>query len=110
MSNSFTALGRLVADPELKDVGESQVLEFRFASDTGFGDNKTTNWLRCSYWGRGAAGASQHLSKGSQIVIYGELKLREYEKDGVKRISPEVRVSNFDFAGSKPEASEEDAF
>ena len=105
MSNNFTALGRLAKDPELKTVGDSQVLEFRLASDVGFGERKSTNWLNCAIWGKRAESLKEHLSKGSQVVVYGVLTLREWEdKEQNKRLSPDVRVNELSFAGSKPDS------
>ncbi len=99
MSNSITFIGRLTRDSEKKDVG-SGLLSFSVANDVGFGDKKVTNFFNCNIWGKRAETLSAHLTKGKQIVVYGELQLRKYEKDGVERISPDVNVSNIDFAGS----------
>ena len=105
MSNSISFVGRIGQDPELKDVGSSQVLEFSIANDTGFGDRKTTNWFRCAYWGKRGASVQQYLSKGKQVFITGELTLREYtDKEGAKRISPDLNVSALDFVGSNGES------
>ena len=108
MSNVISFVGRIGNDPELKEVGGSSVLNFRIANDTGFGDRKTTNWFRCGYWGKRAESVSAHLSKGKQIFVIGELTLREYEKDGEKRMSPELNISQLDFVGGgKSESSSE---
>ena len=97
MSNSISFVGRLGSDPELKDVGSSQVLEFSIANNCGFGDKKTTNWFRAALWGKQAASLQPHLSKGKQIFITGELVIRSYTKDGVEKFSNDIRVSAIDF-------------
>ena len=101
MSNCIAFVGRIGSDPELKEVSGSSVLNFRIANDTGFGDRKNTNWFRCGYWGKRAVSIKDYLEKGKQIFIIGELTLREYEKDGEKRFSPEVNVSSIDFVGGR---------
>ena len=101
MSNSISFVGRVGSDPERKDAGVSNVLNFRVANDTGYGDKKTTNWFRCGYWGRRGVKLANYLEKGKQVFISGELTIREYEKDGQKRISPEINVEKVDFVGSR---------
>jgi single-strand DNA-binding protein len=97
MSNSINFVGRIGTDPVLKEVGSTNVLEFSVANDTGFGDKKVTSWYRCAVWGKQATGLEPHLSKGKQIFVTGELTLRKYEKDGVDRISADIRVNAVDF-------------
>jgi len=63
--NSCTFVGRIGRDPELKQVGENDLLSFSLASDTGFGDNKKTIWLDCSIWGKRAKSFQPHLKKGT---------------------------------------------
>lgn len=94
-------MGRVGQEPELKDVGQSQVLNFSIANETGFGDNKTTNWFRCAIWGKQATSLQQYISKGKQLFVTGELTLRKYEKDGVEKMSPEIRVNSIDFVGGR---------
>lgn len=110
MSNSISFLGRLGRDPELKQVGQNDLLEFTVANDVGFGDRKVTNWFRCTVWGKRATSLQNHLSKGSQVFIVGELTAREFEKkDGAKGFSVEVRVDKLDFAGGRGEGEQQSA-
>lgn len=37
----------------------------------------------------------EHMKKGCRVLVEGQLKYREYEKDGVKRTVSEVVVSRF---------------
>jgi single-strand DNA-binding protein len=98
MSNNLSFLGRIGNDPELKQVGQSELLEVNVANNVGFGDRKSTNWFRCTVWGKRAVSLQPHLTKGKQIFVTGQLTLREYTtKEGEKRISPEVRVDQLEF-------------
>jgi single-strand DNA-binding protein len=103
MSNNISFVGRIGQEPVLKEVGDSHVLEFSIANNTGFGDKKVTSWFRCALWGKQGKALEQHLSKGKQIFVTGELTLREYEKDGAKRISPDIRVNAVDFVSGGSE-------
>jgi len=107
MSNSVSFVGRLGRDSELKPVGDSNVLEFSVANDVGFGDKQSTNWFRCSLWGKQAVSLEPYLLKGKQVFISGELSLRPWmTKDDVERISPDVRVNTVKFCGDKKDADQ----
>lgn len=102
MGNSISFTGRLGKDPELKQVGQSDMLEFNVGNSVGWGERKTTNWFRCSLWGKQAISMQPHLEKGKEIFISGELTAREYTtKDGQIKTSLEVKVCNIDFVGGK---------
>lgn len=104
MANNISIIGRLAADSEQKHTaGGAAVLEFRIADDVGFGDKKVTNWWRCAVWGKQAEGQLvDYLKKGQQVVVFGEATMREWEdKDGAKRLSPEIRVQSVQLTGSK---------
>ncbi|PTA98884.1 MULTISPECIES: single-stranded DNA-binding protein [unclassified Sulfitobacter] len=50
--NTISLVGRVVADHDgVKSVGQTQVRNFHVASDTGFGDRKSTLWPGCAIWG-----------------------------------------------------------
>jgi single-strand DNA-binding protein len=95
--NTISLTGRVVADHDgVKQVGENKVLNFRVASDVGFGDRKSTLWLSCALWNKRAESLAPMLSKGQFVAITGELSQREYEKDGQTRTSLELRVGDLD--------------
>lgn len=58
--------------------------------DTGEYESQTT-WHRCIVWGRRSEFAAT-LTKGAHVQIEGEIRTREYTKDGNKRTVAEVRV------------------
>ena len=110
--NNITFDGRLAADAELRyTAGGDAVLSFRVASDIGFGDKKTTNWFQCQVWGKRGETLQQYLQKGQQVTVYGQLTLREWhDKEGAKKLSPDVRVNEISLQGGKrEEASEQKA-
>lgn len=96
-------LCRLGRDPESRTTNNGdKVLNLNVATDRGWGENKTTMWIRCAIFGKRAESLSRHLTKGSQVLITGELYTREWEnKEGAMVTSLECRVSELEFAGSK---------
>lgn len=101
--NNITIVGRLAADIEVKYLPSGEALgNFTVASDVGFGDKKTTNWFRCTLFGKRVDAISQFLSKGQQVTVFGQLTLREWlDKNGVKQLSPDIRVNDIALQGGK---------
>jgi len=107
MSNSFTFHGRLGKDSELRQVGDTSVLNFSVANDTGFGEKKVSTWYNCALWGKQGERLEQYLVKGKAVFIAGELQPRPYtSKDGLDKLSLDVRINAIDFVGSKADAQE----
>lgn len=102
MSNSISFLGRIGNDPELKELGQNTILELNVANNVGFGDRQVTNWFRCTIWGKRASSLQPHLKKGQQIFVTGQLSLRKYtDREGVEKMSPEIRVSELEFISDR---------
>ena len=102
--NIYIFTGRLARDCEQRFTqGGMAICSFTVAVDYGFGDNKGTNWIRCSLFGkRVESGLPQYLMKGAQVAISGELKVREYDdKEGNRRTSVEVSVDKLDLISGK---------
>lgn len=106
--NKITATGRIVADAELRFTqGGDPICGFRMASDVGFGDKKTTNWFSCTIWGKRGEALSQHLAKGTPVTVFGTLTLREWQnKEGIKQLSPDIRVDEIEMHGGKRDDSQ----
>lgn len=84
-----TAIGRLVADPELKTVsvqGDNvSVCEFRLAINYGPKDKEITEFVNCVAWRNRAEAIAKYLSKGRKIWVKAHQKTKSYviSKDGV---------------------------
>jgi single-strand DNA-binding protein len=90
---NITAHGNIGRDPEIKDVGSSQVCNFSLAARTG---KDETTWINCTVWGKRADAAMQYLRKGSAITVAGRGKLRTYQKkDGSEGQTLEMDVNEF---------------
>lgn len=100
--NSLTAAGRVTADAELRSTTSGQnVLGFTVANDVGFGERKTTNWIRCSLWGKRAESLHPYLKKGTPITVTGEARLRKWESDGKSGTELELNVRDLALQGAK---------
>lgn len=97
--------GRLVRTPEFTTNAESSDrCNFTVAVDARFGDE--TYFYDCVIFGKRAGVVAKYFDKGSEIVLFGEGQQRSYtDKNGVKRKSYSVVVSDFDFCGSKKDSN-----
>ncbi len=106
--NIYTFTGRLARDQETRYTQSGMAIcSFTVAVDYGFGDNKGTNWIRCSLFGKRAEGRlPNYLVKGTQVAVSGELRVREYDdKDGNRRTSVDLAVNDLDLIGGRNEQS-----
>lgn len=98
--NSITVAGQLGKDSELKQIGQDQVLSFSVADSQG--REKPTIWWNCQLWGKRATSLQQYLTKGQAVTVTGSVSQRTYtDKNGVEKISTDVRVNDVALQGGK---------
>ena len=104
--NTFTAPARLARDAETRNLPSGQsVTNLRIAVDTGYGDRKRTLWLDGALWGERGTKLAPMLTKGSQVVVTGELREREWTaQDGATRTALELDIRDLAFVGSRRDA------
>jgi single-strand DNA-binding protein len=98
--NRLTLIGYLGNDAEKKDGNNGAFTVFSVATKTSW-KNKTTGewesrteWHRCVAGGERLAAFAATLKKGAHVHVEGELRSREYEKNGVTQRVFECRVSS----------------
>ncbi len=107
MLNHITVMGRLVRDPELRRTASGvAVASFRLAVDRDFvskdGGERKADFIDCVAWRQTGEFISKYFAKGRMIVVDGRLEMRDWtDKDGNKRTSAEINVSNAYFGDSK---------
>ena len=97
----ITIVGNLTADPELRFTPSgAPVANFTIASTPRTFDRDANEWrdgealfLRCSIWREYAENVTETLKKGMQVIAQGKLKQRSWEKDGERRTSVELEVT-----------------
>lgn len=102
-------VGRLTRNAELKEIksaNSEHVLRFTVATDHGFGDKRVALYVNCALFGKRASALVNHLTKGAQIAVHGELFTNDYVgKDGTNKTTLECRVNEVDLC-SKPKIDE----
>ena len=102
MYNRATLIGRMTADPELKQTNSGKsVSSFRIAVDRPR-DREKVDFLNIVTWGKTAEFVNQWFHKGDPIGVEGPVQTRSYEdKNGNKRTSVEIVATGVFFVGSK---------
>ena len=106
MYNKAILIGRITADPELKQTPTGlSVISFSIAVDrrySGQGSERKADFINVVAWRQSAEFVSKYFHKGDAIGVDGSIQTRNYEdKSGNKRVSVEVVADNVFFVGSK---------
>ena len=106
MLNVVAIMGRLVADPQLRQTTTGKnVASFRIACDRGRRDANGQNqadFFDVVAWERLAEFVCRYFQKGSLIAVDGRLQNRQYQdKNGNNRQAVEIVAQNINFTGPK---------
>ena len=101
MLNRVVLMGRLVADPELKQTQNGvSVTSFRIAVDRNYvrqGEDRKADFFDIVAWRKTAEFIANNFGKGSLIAVDGQLQTRQYQaQDGTNRNVVEVVVARID--------------
>lgn len=113
--NKTLIQGRLVADPEMRIIGEDvHVVTVRIAVDRDRVNKETgereADFFDVVAWRGTCDFLVKYFAKGDPIVVDGRLQSRNWtDKDGNKRTSIEIVADNLYFSGPKKVSSGQDA-
>jgi len=110
--NQAQLIGRLGKDPEIRALENGRkVASFSVATSESWKDKtsgekkEATEWHNIVAWGPTAEVCEKYLHKGDQVFVEGKIMTRSWEKDGVKRYTTEIVVTNLIMLGSKNSSS-----
>ena len=104
--NECVLVGRCVRDPEIREVGGTNVVMFTVASNRSFkkkdGEKaEKTLFMDCELWGPAAGIIKDRAVKGTTILVRGPIEQDTFETDNGKRTRYKLRVDFFQLgAGS----------
>lgn len=107
--NKAIVIGNVTKDPELKALPSGQsVCSFSLATNRSWKDAQGNKQEEVEFhnlvaFGKQADIIKQYVIKGSQLMVEGRLKTRNWDKDGVRHNKTEIIVENFQF-GAKSQA------
>lgn len=102
--NNITFGGKVGKDPVM-GTGSTPVANFSIASNSGSKENKKTTWVDVACFNATAEFAQKYVRKGARVVVTGTLNVSEYEKDGQKRKSVQIKVNQLEL-GDWPDKQE----
>ena len=103
--NKVCLLGRLCADPAIKEInGNNKLADFTLAVDRGLSKEakekakQTADFIRCKAWGPKADLIEKYFKKGDQLALSGKIQTGNYEdSDGKKVYTTDVIIEGVDF-------------
>lgn len=109
MYQQITIVGRLGQNPELRYTPSGvPVATFSIATSKKFADasgnqQEKTTWFRVTAWRKQAETVGQYLTKGSKVLVIGEVEdARPWtDRDGNNRASLEVTANTIRFLDNK---------
>lgn len=106
--NNVSLIGRLTADPEIRDAKETTVARFSLAVDRL--GSEEADFIRCVAFGKAAEFVEDYFTKGLRVGVSGRIQTGRYEdKDSGKTIyTTDVICERLDFADGNPNAKEDD--
>ena len=106
--NKVIIVGNLGRDPETRylpsggAVTNVSVATSKSWRDRESGEQKDrTEWHRVAFFNRLAEIASEYLKRGSKIYLEGELRTREWEREGQKHYTTEIVANEMQMLDSR---------
>lgn len=107
LRNKVSLVGRMGKKPELQTVGNNYSLtRFSVAVNENYRDKNgewktNTQWHNVMAWGKIAERIVRILDKGQELMLEGKIVNKSYEKDGEKRFSTDIEITDFLLLSSK---------
>jgi len=107
--NRITALGNLVADPEIKYTQSgTAVCTLRVAQTTKSKDGEETIFFDVDQWEKAAEIAAEYGRKGDLVLVHdGQLVMRKWQdRDGNDRQTPTIKWARVEYLGRRSQGGE----
>jgi len=101
--NKAILVGHVGKDPDIRSTSSGDtVASFSLATNTGYGENKTTDWHSVSVFGKSADFVRNYVKKGAQVYVEGSIRNRSYvDKGGNKKYVTEIKAFTVQALGQK---------
>ena len=104
--NKAILIGNVGKEPEIRKTQSGiSVASFSLATSKKIKGEDKTEWHRIVAWDKLAEIVEKYVHKGDKLMIEGEIETRDYEKDGQKVYTTEIRAWNMEMLGGKPEGN-----
>lgn len=113
MLNQVVLQGRLTADPQLNQNGQTSALHFTLASDRSFKNkdgNRDTDFIRCVAFRKTAENMANFFQKGQLVIVVGRWQTGSYQDQSGNRVyTNELVVDSFEFCGDSKQSQQSQA-
>ena len=111
--NKIILFGRLASDLDVRATNDGKsVVRFNFAVNRWFKreGEPDADFFQCVAFGKIAETLDRcEVGKGTKLLIEGEMRNNNYEKDGVKYYGMQLYVNSFEFGESKTSSNGSEA-
>lgn len=105
MANFVILMGRLTKDPEVRYGNDNKAIaRFSLAVDRKYKDNNgnyPTDFFNLVSFGKTAEFVEKYLHKGVKILVEGEIRNNNYQKDGKTVYSDQLIANSVEFCESR---------
>ena len=102
MCNKVFLTGRVTREWEIRATSSgTTIARNSIAVDSGYGDNKRTDFINLTAFGKTAETLEKYGFKGQKLLIEGRIQTGSYEKDGVKHSTTDIIVDRSEFLSFK---------
>lgn len=100
--NKWLGTGRVTREWEVRTTPSGTIVARNsIAVDSGYGDNKRTDFINLTAFGKTAETLEKYGFKGQKMLIEGRIQTGSYEKDGVKHFATDIIVDRSEFLSFK---------
>lgn len=103
--NKLIMMGRLTKDPEVRYGSDGKAIaRFSLAVDRRYKDNNgnyPTDFFNLVSFGKTAEFVEKYLHKGVKILVEGEIRNNNYQKDGKTVYSDQIIANSVEFCESR---------
>ena len=101
--NKVILVGHVGKDPDIRATGSGDtVASFSLATNSGYGEKKTTDWHNVTVFGKPADFVRDYVKKGAQLYVEGPIRNRSYDdKSGNKKYVTEIKAYTVQALGQK---------
>ena len=102
MCNKVFLTGRVTREWEIRATSNgTTIARNSIAVDSGYGDNKRTDFINLTAFGKTAETLEKYGFKGQKLLIEGRIQTGSYEKDGVKHSTTDIIIDRSEFLSFK---------
>ena len=107
--NKWIGTGRVTREWEIRATSSgTTIARNSIAVDSGYGDNKRTDFINLTAFGKTAETLERYGFKGQKMLIEGRIQTGSYEKDGVKHSTTDIIIDRSEFLSFKDNNTSEE--